>query len=424
MPVAAAGINRARNYILIRIAFPNAGRLPLIRNSDGMKESEFILSGTQGVLENLLEQGLSEAMRGNVKGAAELYSQLSGFKLDCETDMRRAGTLASLIGRHDDAIGYLKSAVEAKPDNCNGWIGLGDAYCNSGDIEQGIASYERAVCINSDLVIPGLAQAYDLVGKCKQADVELARLAKFRYSRGDDSSVHGPAALLFACLPKSAGTSICRAVEQYSGIPQGGTVAVTDSDYFPNARISADAFNVAINHHVQLHTHLRATPENLSALTKSGVSHVLVHIRDPRQAFVSYYFHSQNAMGLIRNIHANSAYDGLNNQEKFRWFMEFYYPRFIQWILEWIQVEDELSRYPIKLKFTTFEDMLRGGQARLVREICNFFEVAGKDVNTEQRNRLRKGAVDEWRSVIPESYHSSLWKMLPAALADKFGWFP
>ncbi|GMQ89077.1 MAG: hypothetical protein BMS9Abin09_0525 [Gammaproteobacteria bacterium] len=389
-----------------------------------MKESDVISAEYQDKLNCLLTFGLSEAVRGNIPAATEAYLRISRLELLHESDFRRAGTLASLVGKHENAIAFIRTAVGLAPDNHETWTVLGDAYCNSGNVEQGIKAYRNAQDVNPAVILPGLAQAFDLSGMHDQADYELARIARSRFGSNSGNNTDCKAALFLACLPKSAGSSICRAIEQCTGITQGGIVAITDRDYFPNARISPEAFFTTIRNPVQLHTHIRATASNLTALTGSGLERLLVHIRDPRQAFVSYYFHSKNAMGLIRSRYANPEFDSLDDQERFRWFMEFYYPRFINWIIEWVRVESGLPGYSFSLLITTFEDMLKLGQARLVKDILDFYGIIPNTTPVEQKRRLRKGSADEWRSVIPESYHASLWEMIPPVLIERFGWDP
>lgn len=391
----------------------------------GMSKTGFVSSESREMLEHLLSTGMFEARRGNIPLATEIYRKISSLQLEHVSDYRRAGALASLVGQHENAIRHIRVALEMASDSREVWVALGDACSNSGDIEQGVRAYEKALEIDPDVVLHGLAQAYDLIGMHERADRELDRIAKFRFGRSGDGDNHDEGtALFFACLPKSAGTSLCRAIEQCTGISQGGIVAITDHDYFPNSRISPGAFFTTIRHPVQLHTHVRATRHNLGLLTQSGIRQLLVHVRDPRQSFVSYYFHSQNAMGLIRSRYANPEFDSLDDQERFRWFMEFYYPRFINWIAEWFQVELQISGYPFSLHISTFEDMLKTGQAGLVRDVCDFYGVVPNSPPVEQKHRLRKGIADEWRSVIPESYHPALWDMIPANLAERFGWRP
>jgi tetratricopeptide (TPR) repeat protein len=390
-----------------------------------MKKPDCTSSEYREMLQHLLSSGLFEARRRNIPVAAKILQRISCLQLRYASDFRQAGNLASLIGQHENAIRLIQTATEMVPDSHEVWAELGDAYCNGGNMEQAIKAYENSLDINPNAILIGLAQAYDLIGKHDRADNELERIIKHRFDNTPDGDNHSKRpALLFALLPKSAGTSLSHAIEQCTGIAHGNAVATTDRDYFPNSRISRKAFCAAIRYPVRLHTHIRATDSNLEILNKSGIAQVLVHVRDPRQAFVSYYFHSKNGMGLVRNRYANRSFDSLDDQGKFRWFMEFYYPKFINWIMEWVQVENNISRYSFSLKITTFEDMLKTGQVSLVKDICDFYGISPKYSIVEQKHRFRKGAVDEWRSVIPDTYHATLSQMIPPVLIERFGWKP
>ena len=90
--------------------------------------------------------------------------------------------------------------------------------------------------------------------------------------------------------------------------------------------------------------------------------------------------------------------------------------------MEWVQVESNISKYSFTLKITTFEDMLRLGQINLVRDICDFCGITIKTPIVEQKHRVRKGIVDEWRSLIPEWHHRGLSEMMPMELKERFNW--
>jgi len=375
------------------------------------------------ILDRLFSTGLSRATCGDIPAATEIFRQISCLQLQNISDFRQAGTLASLIGQHKMAAKIILAAIDMTPNNRALWIDLGNIHSNAGNLEQGLETYNNALDIDPDLALPGLAQVYDVLGMHNRADNELARIAERRFNGSSSNSSHdNPPALLFAFLPKSAGTSLCRAIEQCTGITQGGTVATTDRNHFPNARISREAFSSSIQNPVQLHTHISATERNLKILNESSIERLPVHVRDPRQAFVSYYFHSRNAMELARNRYANPGFNKLDEQGGFQWFMDFYYPRFIDWITGWVRTENNICRYSFSLQITTFEDMLKLGQTRIVKNICDFYGMAPELPPVEQKHRLRKGLVDEWRSVIPDTYHAALSDMIPPELMERFSW--
>jgi len=388
-----------------------------------MRNPDHSFSENRKILDRLFSTGLSSAKRRDIPAATEIFQQISRLQFQSISDFRQAGTLASLIGQHKIAVKIRLAAIDMAPNNHVLWTELGDTYSNGGNLERGLEAYNNALDIDPDLILPGLAQVYDVLGMHDRADSELARIAKHRFngSRGDNN--HGsPPALLFAFLPKSAGTSLCRAIEQCTEITQGSIVATTSRDHFPNSRISKEAFSTSIQNPVQLHTHISATDENLAILNETGIERLSVHVRDPRQAFVSYYFHSKNAMGLARNNYANPEFNKLDDQGRFLWFMNFYYPRFLGWIMRWVTVEDTISRHSFSLQITTFEDMLKQGQTRIVEDICDFHGLSPESSPVEQKHRLRKGLVDEWRSIIPDAYHSILSDMIPPVLTERFGW--
>jgi tetratricopeptide (TPR) repeat protein len=59
------------------------------------------------------------------------------------------GVQASGIGRHEEALEYLKKAISIKPDFSKALESMGNIYCNLGRYEDALSSYKKAMRLNT-----------------------------------------------------------------------------------------------------------------------------------------------------------------------------------------------------------------------------------------------------------------------------------
>ena len=99
--------------------------------------------------------GWEAIQRGDGEKAASAFrAQLAANPSDSRA-LTGAGLAAHLTGRPDEAIRYLKRAIDARPDNVQASHALGQIAYAQGDLDLAIKSYERVVKL-----APGSATIY------------------------------------------------------------------------------------------------------------------------------------------------------------------------------------------------------------------------------------------------------------------------
>jgi hypothetical protein len=169
-------------------------------------------------------------------------------------------------------------------------------------------------------------------------------------------------------------------------------------------------------------THLNPTSENIDLLKKGGVNKVIVHIRDPREAFVSSVHH------LSHYNYQTPAYDN----EQFRQTslshkveaLVLYYYQPITWILGWLRAERSLN-----IHFSTFNEFVHD-KDRFVDQYLDFYGGNRALFNREHATTMREGTdyhfrmgkTNAWQEGLAPEQIEHMNAGLPGALRERFGW--
>ena len=128
--------------------------------------------------------------------------------------------------------------------------------------------------------------------------------------------------------------------------------------------------------------HLDASAANLDTLADCGVKKIFLHIRDPRQATVSYLHHLENNLSgelfALRNwIHPflPHNYPSLEWKEKVAWHARNHVITLIHWIQEWLYVADNDPRFDIMI--LDFNE-LRRDEAGTINKVMRFFDLGDR----------------------------------------------
>jgi len=180
-------------------------------------------------------------------------------------------------------------------------------------------------------------------------------------------------------------------------------------------------------------THMDGSPANLEALLRAGLRRGVVHLRDPRQATLSWI----HMIG--RSDDADFTYSAQmyrpsipiefrawTRAEQLDWAVDHYLPGQVGWVESWIgriDNSDELS-----LLVTSYE-LFRRDPVRFFAEVLAHFGVdvdearvlAAMPVRESTRN-FRAGDPDEWRRVFTPAQIERALRMIPVALRHRFGW--
>lgn len=246
-----------------------------------------------------------------------------------------------------------------------------------------------------------------------------------------------PEPILFNALPKSASSFIGDALA--TGLNARMFAEVGGGawpEFFLNQRLIQD---VARTKSITS-PHVAAVPVNLVTIAEY-FQRMVVHVRDPRQATLSY----------VHNCLKNEKTDPVVNKvlllpgDFFAWpfvrqvdyHIDHHLPTLIAWIRGWVEAESN-DGFPTKILFTCFEDFVRDKRA-YVQEILGFYGIrydrydyhvierkpkVREAPGSRRRNEklFRKGLTDEWREVFTPQQQQRASAQIPQDLCSRFGW--
>jgi hypothetical protein len=169
-------------------------------------------------------------------------------------------------------------------------------------------------------------------------------------------------------------------------------------------------------------THLNPTAENINLLKKGGVSKVIVHIRDPREIFISM-IHHLSQYGYQTPAYDNEQFRQMPFSHKAELLMQYYYQPVI-WILDWLKAERSLN-----ILFSTFNEFVHD-KDRFVDRYLDFYGgdralFSRKDALTMQEGtdyHFRSGKTSGWQEGLAPEQIDRLNSGLPGILRERFGW--
>ena len=179
--------------------------------------------------------------------------------------------------------------------------------------------------------------------------------------------------------------------------------------------------------------HTTANQYNLIALSRI-VDRLIVNVRDPRQALLSFVHHRNrsklNIAGVAEFViwpNSNKNYYSVSFQEQIDSEIESgFLPLAIKWIEGWIDASENQSFYP-RILFTKHEDLATNPQA-FFESILDFYDLDKSKFKFpdppefKEGTHNRKGSIDEWREVFTEEQIEKASSMIPKRILERFGW--
>lgn len=246
-------------------------------------------------------------------------------------------------------------------------------------------------------------------------------------ARQATSAARGMPTMLLTTLPKSASESIWNKLAQGLGLAQ----CYLSLGLFPECTLVPARVRAAAEGGIIVKEHIGPSAHNLETLARNGLSRIIVHHRDPRQATLSWAHFvrddiQQRLMApLWRKIVPPAEILAHDLGAILDWCLEQYLPLLIQFLHAWRAVDAD-PKHPISVLFSSFEQFRLDPDAYFDR-VLSFYDV-GKEHYTAAAEaevvHLRKGRVDEWRSVFTKAQQRRAWEQIPADMAADFGWEP
>lgn len=168
------------------------------------------------------------------------------------------------------------------------------------------------------------------------------------------------------------------------------TVEQGDAAFLDERRLASEVGN----RWLYVKSHLWAYPENLDALHLAGIRKLCVHMRDPRDAIVSWNHNIlRRAQKISSEVSVAPDHFALSHEQQMQWLIENLLPYLADWSAKWLRAAND-PRFDILL---TKYEQLEQDSASLVRDICAFFGCPVDEVKLPPKkpgtfeNNFRKG---------------------------------
>ena len=229
-------------------------------------------------------------------------------------------------------------------------------------------------------------------------------------------------------LPKSGSMFIWEGLLQGLNLQQ----CRISSSSFPDDVVSTEALSTFCTGGYCSQEHVPATEFNVRALC-GFLDRFVIHIRDPRQAMLSWIHHIDVA--YEKNIRAQivgfcppipDGYLGWDLPQKIDFHLDHHYRFCVNWITGWMSAIDggELGADVLVTEFSAMKDNPRG----LFEEILAFYGIPSDDFCFPEQPKkrhdrhYRKGEKNEWKRVFSKQQQAVASALLPDSLCDRFGW--
>jgi len=176
--------------------------------------------------------------------------------------------------------------------------------------------------------------------------------------------------------------------------------------------------------------HLAPSLENLQVLQHFNLKMVL-HLRDPRQALLSWIHHldwisagnraSDNLLYCIPRPQLDYFESSLAS--KINWQIKNYLPQLITWVSQWIAIADAKT-IPILI---THQEELRTNERALFDSILEFYDLTFDYVlpnlpRTIAATHYRLADPTEWKRVFAPDQKAQAASLIPLSLRRRFSW--
>lgn len=348
---------------------------------------------------------------------------------DLDTAKNYYGHVLLKIPHHAEALTMLSSIAYQQGDDTQA-----EAYVDRAiDIYLHVLSHmpenlnARAPVSNLLLARGRFAEAEELIRDLSLPLNPIRATPQVFVARRRSGIQRGLPPMLINTLPKSASESI------WNRLAEGLQLAQTHLSIglFPDCCLVPARLKSAAEGGLIAKEHVPATPHNLAELRVNGLNKVVFHVRDPRQATLSWahFVHDDVSMRLMgpiwrRIVPPASVLSG-TLPGLLDWCIEHYLPAEIAFMEGWRQVAEDPDS-GIQVLFMTFERFLTDPDGYMA-EVLDFYGIdrAGFAAEAEAEVvHLRKGQTEEWRGVLSADQQRRAWAQIPAPLAEAYNWTP
>lgn len=347
---------------------------------------------------------------GQLDDARKLYERLLHFQPKHPAALTMLASISYQQGHDVQADAYIKRAntlygeiLSHRPD---------DMQIRAALVNQLLARGERETAEG---------YAHDLKLQMNPVRSEPSTFARTR----EQATRRGLPPMLINTVPKSASETIWNRLAAGLGMAQSHV----SIGLFPECTVLPYRLQTFMQGGIIAKEHLPASRHNVRQLREAGINRVVFHVRDPRQATLSWvhFVRDDVSMRLLAPIwrqvipSAQVLADGL--PATLDWAIDTYLPQLIKFMTDW----DALDRDPdqdIDVKFLSFEYFRQAGDTYF-EEILDFYEIPRDRFAPHAEHEdvhYRKGELEEWRDVLTRSQARRAWAQIPRDLAQRFAW--
>jgi hypothetical protein len=232
--------------------------------------------------------------------------------------------------------------------------------------------------------------------------------------------------ILLNTMPKSGSVYVAMSLEKLLGLSfmhLGNRYVLIDQIDVQDARTFTRGGYVSQNH-------LAPSNENLQILQQLKLKMVL-HLRDPRQALLSWLHHldwisgcSDESDSLLYCVPRTPlGYFGWSLSRKLDWQIENYLPNLVAWTKRWVEIADQ-GTIPILI---THQNDLRSNEKAFFDAILAFYQLSldfalPNVPRTMHETHFRRADPAEWRLTFTPEQAARATSEIPHALRIRFGW--
>ena len=337
---------------------------------------------------DLQQAAKSARAEGRFTAAAGTYEELAGCLEDPSPALLRAALCAALSGSLNETARLFDSFF---------WAAKRPSFANLND----------------------LLSLYHQTGQQERVAEAVDRLL-LRQSDGQGQQRKRRQVMVFA-LPKSAGTSVVQTLASTIGVPH--VASGSDDPRTPgySAPLLEPRLLERLSERGLLHqTHALPWKENLEQIQQHSSSRIIVHLRDPRDALLSYYYMAEKyELHRLRLLLLYPDYDQLDPPARMELLSRTVYPVFLEWITGWVAAADIIGD---KARVTTFESFKQDPET-FFRQLTFFLSSRDLPLAPVKKTHFRKGQSGQTDDpLMPPEIREDLYGAIPVELARRFGW--
>jgi len=317
---------------------------------------------------------------------------------------KEKGLFAYASGEADTAIRYLNKSLYLDYRDEEIFCCLGSIYIEKGDNRKARDMCDCALVLNDNC-----QEAHTLKNSIPQA------LPFF----------------ILSTLPKSGSAYIQSVLSESLNIDR---VKVSQRLFYNNNLVMPELKKAIASHDTFARMHLPATKWNIALLKKAGIDRIVIHVRDPRQALLSFVhwmsienIYEMRLWGMSSELIVHSDYFLWQLKNRIDYALKEWASYFIKFINDWYQIKKVKPFNGLNVMITQHYE-IKEDEEKFFKRILDFNNISAdrfnykKKIPVKGKLNFRSGEIDEWRRVYTHQQMREINKKIPEYLFEYFGW--